>query len=180
MKASIYRTKESLNPIRKGLTKRIILTCFVLVFIGGLNSLWTNLDYNHWHDQLKRPFFAPNPDWIVAIFWGVAYSLLGISISILMHIRVHRVEENIQKMVKKGLSIFYLQMVVNLTIPTLFFGLNNLYLVQIGVILNLAIVIWMIVNYYRISKHASWVLIPYAIWLLYATILDATILMMNS
>lgn len=179
MKQSIYPNKESWQPIQQGLTKRILITCFIMVFIGGLNSLWTNLDYNAWHDTLKRPFFAPKPDWIVAIFWGIVYSLLAISISLLMQIKAHNSNSDVQKKIKKALNLFYIQMLVNLIVPTLFFGLNNLVLVQVAVVLNLLLVVWMIIDYYKISKHASYVLIPYAIWLLYATILDAAILMMN-
>lgn len=176
---SIYPTKESLSTISEGLTKRILLTCFVLVFIGGLNSLWTNLDYNSWHDTLNRPFFAPNPDWIVAIFWGVVYSLLGISIALLMQIRNKNHTTEIQTLTKKGLWLFFVQMLVNLTISALFFGLNNLFLVFIGAFLNLILVVWMMFFYFRISKHASLILIPYAAWLIYAILLDFTILMIN-
>lgn len=179
VKKVIYPNKESLHILQKGIIKKMFLSCFVMVFIGGLNSLWTKLDYNAWHDTLIRPFFAPEPDWIVAIFWGIAYTLLGITYAYLWQIKETNQEVFVQKIIRKAFNLFYLQMFVNLIVPTFFFGLKNLYLVQIGVVTNLSIVIWMIYFYSQFTKRLGYLLFPYAVWLLYATILDATILFLN-
>lgn len=160
--------------------KRILFCCIILVFIGGLNSLWTKLDYKSWHSTLIRPSFAPEPDWIVAIFWGIVYTLLGISIGTLWNQFKNTNSAAIKSKIRKATLLFTIQMLINLTIPTLFFGLNNLYFVLIGVTINTILVGIMIISYRKINLLSSYILIPYLVWLLYAVILDTSILYLNS
>lgn len=78
------------------------------------------------------------------------------------------------------IGIFIIQIVVNMIVPLFFFAFHNLYLLLISVIINLILVYVLIKRYYRVNKTAAFILIPYFLWLVYATILDASLLILNS
>ena len=90
----------------------------------------------------------------------------------------NKLESN-KELVKKGLLFFTVQLLLNALWSYLFFGLNNILLAFIEIIL-----LWLIIyeTYYifkHIDKRASYLLIPYLAWVGFATILTGTIYWLN-
>lgn len=84
-----------------------------------------------------------------------------------------------RKDVKIALGIFIAQLVLNILWSFIFFGLNSIggALVEI-IFLWLAILVTIIV-FYKISRPASWFLVPYILWVSFAIYLNYTIWLLN-
>jgi len=146
-----------------------LATCFVAGFIG---SLTTRAAIPSWYSLLQKPFFTP-PNWLFAPMWFLLYVLMGISAFLVWRkgIKEFRVRE--------GLIIFLIQLLLNMLWSYAFFGLKSpLWGIIVIVPLWTAILLTMI-NFYRVSKTASFLLIPYILWVSYATVLNFSIYLLN-
>ncbi len=90
----------------------------------------------------------------------------------------NKLESN-KELVKKGLLFFTIQLLLNALWSYLFFGLNNILLALIEIIL-----LWLIIYetyhvFKQIDKKASYLLIPYLAWVGFATILNGSIYWLN-
>lgn len=116
------------------------------------------------------PSFAP-PDYLFPIVWSILYILMGISAYI-----VHKSND---KNKKDALKTYYISLAINLSWSILFFNLNLYLFSFFYLILLIVFVILMIVKYFRINKIASYLQIPYLIWILFAAVLNYSIYLLN-
>jgi tryptophan-rich sensory protein len=81
--------------------------------------------------------------------------------------------------IKPMLMAFGAQLVLNAVWSFLFFGLRSPFYGLIGIILLwLAIVVTMI-KFWKVSKTATWLLVPYILWVSFATILNYAVWQLN-
>jgi len=147
--------------------KKLLFNILLPVVLGSLVGLLTSSFTNY--DEIIQPRFAP-PGILFPIVWTILYTFMGISI--------YLVKENNSKN-QASIKIYKLQLIVNLLWSFLFFTFR-LYLVSfIWIILLIVLVIHMILNFYKISKPAAYIQIPYLIWLFYASILNFQIFLLN-
>lgn len=165
---------------QKGLWWKITISCLLLIGVGAINGLWTQMDYKDWYASLNKPFFSPPPSQVVGMIWTVMYITMGISIGIIWQIRQKSNNAEQAARAKSGIRLFVVQIVVNMIVPIFFFAFHNLYLLLFSVIINLILVIILIKRFNNIHKTTAIILIPYLLWLIYATILDAGLLWLNS
>ena len=78
-----------------------------------------------------------------------------------------------------AIKIFIIQLLLNTLWTVLFFGLNNILLALIEVVILLAFILWTIKSFYKKSKVSSYLLMPYALWSTFATILTLAIFILN-
>ena len=117
---------------------------------------------------LNQPPLAP-PAALFPIVWTVLYTLMAVSITLV---------------ISKGNSddaakAYYLQLIVNFVWPFLFFNLGALTLSFVWILLLIALVIVMIVRFYRVSPLAAYLQIPYLVWLLFAAYLNLGYVILN-
>lgn len=127
-------------------------------------------DYS-WYSSLIQPPLAP-PAWLFSPVWIILYILI---ISSLIFYIVKKTE------LKKvwGYILFFTQILVNLAWTPAFFGVKNIGLALVIVILLDIIVLFNIIEFSKISKIAGKLLIPYFIWILFATYLNIGIFILN-
>lgn len=132
-------------------------------FISGL--FLKNLNF---YKSLNLPFFAP-PNWLFAFIWPILYLLIAISI--------YNVDsKGFTQEYKKYLLLNYL---FNQAFTIFFFNFKSLTLGFIADILTLVTAYFLFEETKKIDKKTSYLLIPYLIWLIFASILITTILFMN-
>lgn len=155
------------------MNKWLRLVGFIILcqMAGIIGSLFTNPQITGWYKDLAKPWFTP-PNWVFGPVWITLFALMGISLFWVY-------EKKSNKMFKTAMIIFGTQFVLNILWNFLFFGLENpLYgLVEI-IILWLAIAAT-IITFYRISKKAGIILLPYIIWVSIATALTYYVLILN-
>ena len=145
----------------------------ICLAVGYLSSKVTQSSISTWYPLIKKPSFNP-PNWVFAPVWTMLFIMMGIAAGMVWN----KLESN-KELVKKGLLFFTVQLLLNALWSYLFFGLNNILLALIEIIL-----LWLIIyeTYYifkQVDKKAGYLLIPYLAWVGFATILTGTIFWLN-
>ena len=165
---------------KKGIWWKVLISSILLVGIGAINGLWTLMDYKEWYASLEKPFFSPPSSQVVGMIWTLFYIIMGVSVGIIWQIAKKANVEEQSIYAKKAIGLFIIQIAVNMIVPIFFFAFHNLYLLLFSVSINLLFVATLIQRFYRINKTAAIILIPYLMWLVYATLLDASLLWLNA
>lgn len=124
-----------------------------------------------WYQTLNQPPLAP-PAWIFSPVWIVLYIIMAISL--FLFIRKPSLQSKVW-----GYVLFATQILLNLAWTPAFFGIKNIGLALIIVILLDILVLFNIIEFSKVSKLAGKLLIPYFLWILFATYLNAGILILN-
>lgn len=149
--------------------KYIILNIAISLGIGELSAFFT-MNSMDIYQNINRPKLAP-PGYIFPIVWTILYVLMGIS-SYLIHRSNHKNKET-------ALIIYYFQLLINFSWPIFFFNYQNFLLaLAILFILNILVIV-LIKVIYSINHLASYLLIPYLIWILFALYLNFWIFIHN-
>jgi len=139
---------------------------------GLLGSLFTTTGPGSWYSTLIKPAFNP-PSWIFAPVWTLLYILMGISLYLVI------MEGMKGRDVRIPLLIFAIQLILNILWSYAFFGLESTFFgLLVILILWISIVATMIL-FYPVRKAAAWLLVPYILWVSFATLLTYTIYSLN-
>ncbi|MEM3586842.1 MAG: TspO/MBR family protein [Candidatus Jordarchaeaceae archaeon] len=125
-----------------------------------------------WYQFLVKPLFSP-PNWLFAPVWTILFLLMGIAAYIVW-------SEGWEKRdVKIALSVYGVQLVLNLLWSVLFFGLRSPFYGFLEITVLWMVIILNILVFYRVSRKAAYLLIPYIIWVSFAAILNYSIWQLN-
>jgi benzodiazapine receptor len=143
----------------------IFIFCLIIVFnIAFIGSIFTSPSVNsEWFEQ-NRPSLTP-PNYVFPIVWNILYLLIAISFTMAWI--------SSKKKQKKGLAtIFGINLIANTLWSFLFFKLQNPIFAFLDIIIILITIILMITTTYKINKLSSYLLIPYLIWVSFASYLN--------
>lgn len=155
------------NPIYLSLFLFIFL-CFVLQIIG---SLWTRETVSTWYPALIKPSWTP-PDWVFGPVWTILYIMIAISGWL-----IYRAENSSDRTL--ALLFYGVQLALNFAWSFLFFSMRSPLLGLLDIILLCLFIILTITRAWKVNYIASLLLIPYLLWILYATSLNAGIWLLN-
>jgi tryptophan-rich sensory protein len=159
-----------------------------------------------WYAALAKPALNP-PSWVFAPVWTALYALIGVALFLVWRRDwkvVHQFRGRLSGRAASGagagrrawnpwsqrfwsgdwqtaniIAIFALQWVLNVAWSFVFFGLH-----QPGVAFFVIIALWcsivyLIINFYRVSRAAAWLLAPYLLWVSFAAYLNLGIWLGN-
>lgn len=139
---------------------------------GGLGSLFTAPAIPTWYEGLQKPSFNP-PNWLFAPVWTVLYILMGISLFLIWR------KDGKNSKSKAAKIVFSVQLVLNTLWSILFFGLKIPLLAFIEILILWIAILVTIFLFYPKSKLASFLLIPYILWVSFASFLNGIIMILN-
>jgi len=150
----------------------LIASIIICQLAGVVGSIFTTPAIPTWYAGLNRPSLTP-PNWLFAPVWTFLFLLMGISLFL-----VWRKSQPTARR-RLALSIFAIQLVLNVLWSLVFFGLRSPLggLIVIG-LLWVAILLT-IVSFWKISKTASVLLLPYILWVSFAAILNSYLWKLN-
>jgi tryptophan-rich sensory protein len=119
-----------------------------------------------------KPVLNP-PNWIFAPVWTTLYALMGVAAFLIWR---HGLR---QRRTKFALAIFSAQLVLNVLWSIIFFGFQNPFLAFIEVIILWLAIVWTIFAFYKISRLAACLLMPYILWVSFAGYLTYSIWVLN-
>lgn len=139
---------------------------FLPIILGSIIGLIINgfIDYG----ELVKPPLAP-PKILFPIIWSIIYLLIGIAYYL------YRKDNNDETTIK----IYYAQLIMNLLWSVIFFILKLRLLSICWILILDALVIILIIKYFNSKKVSAYLMIPYIIWLLFATYLNIGIYFLN-
>lgn len=124
-----------------------------------------------WYHSLIKPPITP-PEWVFTTIWAVLYLFMAIAFVI-----VFRNFEFKDK--KKALVLFIIQLLLNLSWTPAFFILNNIGLSLVICAFLLVFVIFTMIEFFKHSKVAGYLFIPYLLWVAFALWLTFQFLILN-
>jgi len=154
------------------LNKRLLLLCIgIPLAVGAAASLLTGGGMEVF-SSVEKPPLSP-PGWLFPVVWTILYTLMGISSYVIL-------ESDTDKEQKEGaIRIYVYQLIVNFLWPTFFFNFRWYGFSFFWLILLWILVIIMILRFREINKLASYMNIPYLIWLTFAAYLNWGIWLLN-
>ncbi len=160
-----------MNMILKFNLKKFIVSLLIPLAVGGLSALITKDDMDIYKDVIRPPLSPPSI--VFPIAWSILYILMGISFYLVWQ----KEDKYLDK--TKAYLFFVSGLIFNFLWTPIFFS-AKLYLMAFFILLFLlSSVILMIVSYYKISKPAAFLQIPYLLWLLFAGYLNMGIYLLN-
>ena len=126
---------------------------------------------NEWYKKLKKAPWTP-PDYVFGIVWPILYVLMFISVTMIY------LDKNCYPYCYP-ITIFFIQLGLNLIWTTIFFRLQLPIFALIDLILIIGLTTYTFSLFYEINKIASYLLIPYLLWLGVAFSLNLYIVLNN-
>ena len=136
---------------------------------GALAGFLTQRD-SAFYESLTKPAFAP-PGWLFPIAWTLLYAAMATAMWLVLRTKGR------DRFILLGLYIA--QLSVNLLWPYLFFVQQSLGLAFFWLLLLWMLAAIMLYQFFRVSKTAGWILLPYQLWLTYAAVLNFTLARLN-
>ncbi|MDQ3193550.1 MAG: tryptophan-rich sensory protein [Bacteroidota bacterium] len=153
-------------------TVRLIICIFICQLAGVIGMILTMDSQSGWYASLNKPSFNP-PDWLIAPVWVVLYLLMGISLFLIW-------KEGLKnKEVKTAFILFIIQLIFNVLWPVVFFGGHSIPGGLIVLIILWLLILITIIKFKNISRTAAILLIPYLLWVSFATLLNFFIYKLN-
>lgn len=137
-----------------------------------IGSLVTTPNIPTWYAALNKPFFNP-PSWVFGPVWTLLYLLMGIAAYLVWS----KGYEN--NAVKYALTIFIIQLALNGLWSFLFFGQHWLLISFIEIVVLWLFILLTILKFYALSPIAGLLLIPYILWVSFASILNFSFWWLN-
>ncbi len=161
--------KEGSSMLKK--LKPYIIGILIPLAVGGLAAFLTRNSMNI-YESIEKPPQAP-PGILFPIVWTVLYILMGIGSTL-----IYKSDAD-EKIKNQGLFIYGLQLAVNFFWSILFFNLQAFLPSFIWLLLLWGLIIAMIVSFWRISRSAALLQIPYLLWVTFAGYLNLMIYLLN-
>jgi len=146
----------------------------VLAFLPGfIGVLFTpNGASNAWYNAINKSVLTPD-GWVFGVAWTILYAILGVSLFMIMN------TPRVAGGKTRAYALFGIQMVLNALWTYLFFGAHMALAAFVVIVALIIVSIWMMRAFYKINHGAAYLIIPYIVWLLFATYLNGMILYLN-
>lgn len=152
--------------------KRLLFICIAIPVIVGIVSALLTRNSMELFQSIDKPPLAP-PGWLFPVVWTILYILMGISSYLILE------SGESQEEIRKALTIYGYQLVVNFLWPTFFFNFGWYFFSFLWLVLLWVLVLIMILRFKNISKLAAYMNIPYLVWLTFAGYLNLGIWILN-
>lgn len=148
---------------------RLVAAVIICELAGIIGSVFTVQNIPGWYTYLNKPSFNP-PNYLFGPVWTTLYLLMGIAVFL--------VWEN-KNRTGKTLIVFFVQLALNACWTLIFFGLKSPGWAFVEIVALWIMIVWCIVEFRGISKAAAYLLIPYLLWVSYASVLTFSIWKLN-
>ena len=145
-----------------------VVVVFAAVSIG---SFYTSRGLAGWYDHLAKPSFTP-PDWVFGPVWTVLYLMMAAAAWLVWRSAP-------LKNVTGPLALFAVQLALNVAWTAIFFGLMDP-----GRAFAEIVILWLAIAatavlFWQHSRTAALLLVPYWLWVTFASVLNFAIWRMN-
>jgi translocator protein len=178
---------------------KLLLSIIICELAGAIGSFFTFSEINIWYKGLNKPFFNP-PSWIFGPVWTILFVLMGVSLYLVWS---KKWGDSVGFLNKIGgenrkawntwsqrffngtwqkaniILIFVLQLVLNIAWSIIFFGMHFPGAAFFELLMLWFAIVFTIINFYRVSKTAALLLLPYILWVSFAAILNYFIWILN-
>ncbi|SEF82757.1 TspO/MBR family protein [Algoriphagus boritolerans] len=149
---------------------KLIISLALPQLVGGLGAFFTFSSVKTWFPTLIKPGWNP-PSWLFGPVWTLLYILMGIACFLIWK------SDHPQK--KAMLKLYTAQLVLNALWSPAFFGMQSPLLGLLVIIPLWVAIVLCIIQFRKASPLSSGLMVPYLLWVTFATALNTAILAMN-
>jgi tryptophan-rich sensory protein len=151
---------------------KLALAVVISEMAGVVGSISTIPAIPDWYATLVKPALNP-PGWVFGPVWTLLYALMGVAAFWVWKKGWHKKE------VRIALSLFILQLFLNVFWSFIFFGLHSPVWAFVNIILMWLAIVSTMIAFWKISRPAFYLLVPYVLWVTFAAYLNLTIMIIN-
>lgn len=151
---------------------KFIFSILFVQAIGIAGSFFTFTSISDWYPALNKPGFTP-PNWIFGPVWTILYLLMGISLFLVWKKGIKN------EKVSSALTLFFIQLALNFLWSVIFFGLKMPGLAFFEIVILWIAILIVILKFLKLNKTAAYLLIPYFVWVSFASVLNLFIFLLN-
>lgn len=156
--------------IMASLNKRsLAINIAITLAVGGISALVTGGGFRDYSGVVK-PAFSP-PSWIFPVVWTLLYIVMGISACL--------VWERDESEKRSPFAVYAVQLFMNFMWPIFFFSFKAYLFSFVWLLLLWAFVLIMIISFYKVSRTAGLLQLPYLLWLTFAAYLNLGVFLLN-
>ncbi len=154
------------------LDKKLLAICIALpLLVGGVSALLTR-ESMMLFESVQKPPLSP-PGWLFPVVWTILYTLMGIASYLVLTSEAPKEE------VGRAINVYLYQLLVNFLWSTWFFNLQWYFFAFFWLVLLWGMILVTTVRFYRISKPAGYLMVPYLLWVTFAGYLNLGIALLN-
>ena len=152
---------------------KLAISIAICQLAGIIGSVFTANSVGTWYKTLIKPIFNP-PSWIFGPVWIILFVLMGISLYLVWNAKTKD-----KKTKRTAIAVFGIQLFLNILWSLFFFGLQQPYYAFVEIIFLWVGILASMILFYRISKTAAYLLIPYILWVSFAIVLNYYLWILN-
>jgi benzodiazapine receptor len=151
---------------------KLIASVLVCQAAGFAGSYFTMPAIPEWYARLAKPSFTP-PNAVFSPVWIILFFLMGIALFLVWR------EGFGNRRVAMAVALFAVQLVLNVSWSIAFFGFESPLAGLVVIVVLWAAILSTIIGFSKISRAAGVLLIPYIVWVSFAAVLNASIVLLN-
>ena len=152
--------------------QELALTIVFCELVGIIPGILTADELETWYRTVEKPSASP-PDWVFGPVWGLLFALMGVSLYL---VRRERVDSRSKT---RSIGLFVTQLALNATWSFVFFGRRSIRGGFVIILLLGPAIAVTIGSFARINRRAALLLVPYLLWVGFATYLNYEIWRLN-
>jgi len=178
--------KQFVSSPTGGLQQGVALAAAVALplLIGAAGAVVTNRSRSTWYATLRKPSFNP-PSWVFAPVWTTLYGLMGLASWLVW--QQGRTKgwlgnwwpRHAAPPVRSALVLYAIQLAANLVWSWLFFGWRRVDLALAEIVVLWGLILATLVRFSQVRPLSGWLLLPYQLWVSFATVLNLSIWWLN-
>jgi tryptophan-rich sensory protein len=146
-----------------------VVSCYAAGFLG---SLFVSNATGSWYAGIAKPWFNP-PSWAFAPVWLLLYALMATALCIIWS------RDPYAKEMRGWVPLFFAHLLLNAMWTVFFFGLHAVFLAMVDIGLLLFSIFLLMMGAWEIDRRATYLLVPYFVWVSFATLLNVSIWYLN-
>lgn len=155
----------SSSQLRISLLRWALFVIPVIMLLGSLSgAISGSTTKNAWYQTLIQPAAQP-PGWVFGVVWPTLFFMMGLAFAMVLHARGARDRT-------PAIALFVTQFLINLTWSPVFFHYHKVTAAFYIILAMLVMAIATTVAFARVRKAAAWLMLPYLVWISFASILN--------
>ncbi len=162
----------SMNQARRFNPGALIISLMMVAAIAATASFFTISQIPGWYRTLQKPSFSP-PNWLFGPVWTCLYVMIAVAAYLVWQRRDN------SSFYKTTRTIYFVQLLLNFLWSIVFFGMHQVLAALLIIVLLLINIGVLIYRFNHFSKTASLLLVPYILWVSFASILNFYLYLLN-
>jgi len=145
-----------------------LVACYGAAALGGVA---TASSVGTWYETLQKPPFNP-PSWVFGPVWALLYGMMAVAVWLVWR-------DVAASAARLPLWLFSIQLVLNTVWSWLFFGLRQPGWAALEIVLLWLAIAATLLAFWRVRRLAGWLLVPYLLWVSFASVLNFSLWWLN-